>query len=62
MANPQHGTIKSDTHQSLDEAMKDAHEKVAAAGNAGEWHRMRVFVKGDNPIRDYIVTLQRGNP
>ena len=62
MANPQHGTIKSDVKKSLDEAMKDAHEKVAAAGHAGEWHRVRVFVKGDNPIRDYIVTLQRGNP
>jgi hypothetical protein len=54
--------IKSDPKPTLDEALKDAHKKAAAAGSAGEWHRATIYVRGDNPIRDYIVTLGVESP
>lgn len=54
--------IKSDKQDSLQKALDDAHEKAAAAGGTNKWHVAKIYVRGDNPIRDYIVTLGEETP
>jgi hypothetical protein len=50
--------VKSDAMPTLKEAMDDAHKKASNAGMADKWLLVKsIHVKGDNPIREYIVEL-----
>jgi flavin-binding protein dodecin len=55
--NSWHGTSAN----SLEEALKDAHQKAAADGMKDKWLAVEmVRVTGDNPIREYSVVLGPG--
>jgi len=55
--------VQSDPKPTLQEAIDDAHAKATAQlGSAGKWHEAKIYVKGTNPIRDYIVTMGEESP
>lgn len=54
--------VKSDPKPTLEAALNDAHEKAAKKGWGDEWLKATIYVKGTNPIHDYIVVLQPGGP